>query len=148
MFCLFYFIQLINELMKFRLIYLFIYCYLLGIHEISSYQFYITLISASIAAFFSSLISQPGDTLLTIVNKSTRMDAVTADNIRTDLQSDTKPKVNVLALMKKSVNELGFKGLFVGTQARLYHVSTILIVQLVVYDYIKQLVGLAATGSH
>ena len=37
---------------------------------------------------------------------------------------------------------------FRGTQARIVHVGTIITSQLVVYDIVKQLLGLPATGSH
>jgi solute carrier family 25 phosphate transporter 3 len=42
----------------------------------------------------------------------------------------------------------GVPGFFTGTGARIIHVSTIITSQLVIYDIVKQLLGLPATGSH
>jgi solute carrier family 25 phosphate transporter 3 len=39
-------------------------------------------------------------------------------------------------------------GFFVGTGARLVHVVSIITSQLMVYDVVKQALGLPATGSH
>jgi solute carrier family 25 phosphate transporter 3 len=42
----------------------------------------------------------------------------------------------------------GLAEFFVGIQARFVHVGGIITTQLVVYDIVKQLLGLPATGSH
>ncbi|KAL3940861.1 MAG: hypothetical protein SGARI_000813 [Bacillariaceae sp.] len=42
----------------------------------------------------------------------------------------------------------GVPQFFVGTKARIVHVGMIITSQLVVYDIVKQLLGLPATGSH
>jgi solute carrier family 25 (mitochondrial phosphate transporter), member 3 len=44
--------------------------------------------------------------------------------------------------------EGGFPKFFTGTQARILHVGLIITSQLVIYDIVKQLLGLPATGSH
>ena len=44
--------------------------------------------------------------------------------------------------MKDRIDEVGFKGLFIGTKARLLQVGVIVVVQLVLYDFIKQLCGI------
>ena len=41
----------------------------------------------------------------------------------------------------------GFAGLFVGFRTRLLHVGLIVTIQLLVYDSVKRLLGIAATGS-
>mmetsp|Transcript_32462 Transcript_32462/g.36125 ORF Transcript_32462/g.36125 Transcript_32462/m.36125 type:complete len:82 (+) Transcript_32462:311-556(+) len=42
----------------------------------------------------------------------------------------------------------GISEFFRGTKARIVHVGVIITSQLVVYDFVKQLLGLPATGSH
>ena len=48
--------------------------------------------------------------------------------------------------MRKLVAEGGMPALFRGLRARLLHVISIIWVQLVVYDKVKQVLGLPATG--
>ena len=50
--------------------------------------------------------------------------------------------------MQEAYKEIGFKGLFKGTKARLLHVGVIVVSQLLVYDIIKASLGLQVTGSH
>lgn len=102
----------------------------LSVENPEDYRFVVTIVSALFAAFFASLASQPGDTLLSVINKKSRLSPA----------GSALSSANPLVLMK----ELGLGGLFVGTQARLVHVSIIVVVQLVVYDYVKALFGLAA----
>ncbi|EKU20742.1 mitochondrial phosphate carrier protein [Nannochloropsis gaditana CCMP526] len=54
----------------------------------------------------------------------------------------------VVETMREAVQELGLRGLYKGTRARLLHVGMIVTIQLVIYDFVKQLVGLPATGAH
>lgn len=42
----------------------------------------------------------------------------------------------------------GLANFFTGTGARIVHVGMIITSQLVIYDIVKQLLGLPATGSH
>ena len=62
-----------------------------------------------------------------------------------------KKRSSVMEIMRENIIELGPKGLFTGTKARLAHVVTIVVIQLLVYDYIKQLCGIGITigaGGH
>ena len=43
--------------------------------------------------------------------------------------------------------EMGIKGFFRGMEARFVHVGLIVTVQLLIYDIIKRVVGIVATGS-
>jgi solute carrier family 25 phosphate transporter 3 len=52
------------------------------------------------------------------------------------------------SVIKKIWGRGGVSQFFIGTQARLVHVGGIITQQLVVYDIVKQLLGLPATGSH
>jgi len=84
---------------------------------------------------------------------------------------------SALEVMYSGIKELGIKGLFlgkfslllsriilshyfecclpctplvyfVGTKARLLHVGVIVVIQLLTYDYVKQLCGIPVTGLH
>ena len=160
----------------------------------SKYKYAISAFSALIAAVFSSLASQPGDTLLSAVNASSKKKIMKGINVvdknsniasynninkndkinnnfnNIGVQLETKPKLltkieiktetnnnenktdveldNPLVIMKQTIDELGFKGLFKGTKARLLHVSFYVVVQFLVYDFVKQSVGLPVTGVH
>ena len=85
--------------------------------------------SAFLASILSCLFSQPGDMVLTAtINDAehTSFFGVIAGIYRTH----------------------GLGGFYLGTQARLAHVATIITSQLVIYDIVKLALGLPATGSH
>eukprot|EP00934_Nitzschia_sp_Nitz4_P004271 Nitzschia sp. Nitz4//scaffold23_size168460//66083//67379//NITZ4_002215-RA/size168460-processed-gene-0.255-mRNA-1//-1//CDS//3329543623//4261//frame0 len=90
------------------------------------------LVSVS-AAFCASLaacmLSQPGDMILTETYKG----------------SEPKSFGSVLATIYQRG---GLPEFFRGTGARIVHVGMIITSQLVIYDIVKQLLGLPATGSH
>ena len=90
--------------------------------------FTVPLISAAIASVMSCISSQPGDMVLSVVNAH-EGDRRPMDMLRDIVQSDR-----------------GIGGLFVGFKTRLLHVGVIVTIQLLVYDYVKRLVGIAATG--
>jgi solute carrier family 25 phosphate transporter 3 len=89
----------------------------------------VPLVSAFLASILSCISSQPGDTLLSLVNAH-----------------EGKKNANDF-LLEISKSKRGLRGLFVGTNARFLHVGIIVTVQLLIYDCIKRLVGIAATGS-
>lgn len=100
-----------------------------GIAVTAATSFSVPLISAAIASILATIASQPGDLLLSLVNAH-------EGEIRTrDVWQ------NVLR------SERGVRGLFVGFKTRLLHVGIIVTLQLLVYDYVKRLCGIAATGS-
>mmetsp|Transcript_23602 Transcript_23602/g.33867 ORF Transcript_23602/g.33867 Transcript_23602/m.33867 type:complete len:341 (+) Transcript_23602:56-1078(+) len=86
------------------------------------------------AAFFASILacifSQPGDMILTETYK----------------EKTTKPLWGIVKDIYE--NKGGVSGFFTGTSARILHVGLIITSQLVIYDIVKQLLGLPATGSH
>ena len=57
-------------------------------------------------------------------------------------------KTNAWKTMNQTINEKGFFGLFQGMWARFIHVSSIVTIQLIIYDYVKQMLGLPLTGAH
>lgn len=89
----------------------------------------IPLVCAFITSVLSTISSQPGDMLLSLVNahEGTKR---TNDFMRDILKGDW-----------------GIKGFFVGVKSRFLHVGIIVTTQLILYDFIKRLVGVAATGS-
>ena len=100
-----------------------------GVASIShGMKFAIPLVSAAIASILSSLTSQPGDTILSLACAHDG-DYRTRDISRNILRSDR-----------------GIAGFFVGMKTRLLHVGIIVTIQLLIYDYVKRLVGIAATG--
>mmetsp|Transcript_12382 Transcript_12382/g.17015 ORF Transcript_12382/g.17015 Transcript_12382/m.17015 type:complete len:515 (+) Transcript_12382:48-1592(+) len=136
--------------------------------EAVQFQFVITLFTALVAAFFSTIVSQPGDTLFTALTKSksnskpiyeSKSTSIASELIPTIIDSnefDSNINVNtsktvdlkLWEVLQSIVDKDGLAGLFVGMQARLLHVSFFVSVQLVVYDYVKQLCGIPATGLH
>jgi len=118
----------------------------------NDWKFTVTVASSIIAAVLSSLASQPGDTLLSVVNKKARLKATGGDDDDDDVTSNGNGIGNgfssTVAVMKDSITELGVAGLFTGTKARLIHVTVMVVIQLFVYDFVKTLFGIPTTGYH
>lgn len=111
------------------------------------------LLSAVLAGVMASLASQPGDTLLSVRNKSKDDDvdddkalSSTTTDEKTIIDSDTgiavvspprKGKETVL----DAAARLGPFGLMTGWRARILHVTSIVVVQLLVYDYMKSILA-------
>jgi solute carrier family 25 phosphate transporter 3 len=92
-------------------------------------KWFVSVTSAFIASLFACIFSQPGDMILTETYKG---------------QSG-----NGFIQVIKDIYKLGgISAFFTGTGARIIHVSSIITSQLVIYDIVKQLLGLPATGSH
>jgi solute carrier family 25 phosphate transporter 3 len=87
----------------------------------------IPLVSAMIASILSCISSQPGDMLLSVV-------------------SAHEGEKKVADFYKDIIHEGGVRGLFVGIQERFVHVGLIVTVQLFIYDFVKRLCGISATG--
>jgi solute carrier family 25 phosphate transporter 3 len=96
----------------------------------SSVKLEVEIGAAFLASILSCISSQPGDVILTDTYK-----------LKTLERSDFKQVVTDI------YNEQGFGGYFVGLSARFLQVGTIITSQLVLYDIVKQLLGLPATGS-
>ncbi|KAL3771706.1 hypothetical protein ACHAWO_008348 [Cyclotella atomus] len=88
----------------------------------------IPLLSALAAAVLSCISSHPGDMLLSLVN------AHEGSKRTRDFAKDIMNGKD------------GIKGFFVGIKPRFVHVLMIVTVQLMIYDFVKRLVGIAATG--
>jgi solute carrier family 25 phosphate transporter 3 len=87
----------------------------------------IPLLSAMIASVLSTISSQPGDMLLSVMNAHEGK-LTTRDHIKSIMKED------------------GIRGFFVGIRERFVHVGMIVTVQLLLYDFVKRLVGINATG--
>lgn len=113
-------------------------------------KFCITTTSAFLASILACLSSQPGDVLLTkLYQQQQERHTVTPNSSTTTTMTKTTAKcASCNSMWKEVYREEGLGGLFLtGLSARLAHVGTIVTMQLLVYDYLKQLLGLPATVS-
>jgi len=90
-------------------------------------KFFIPLLSAMIASVLSCISSQPGDMLLSVVNAH-------------------EGNMNSVQYATQIMKQDGIPGFFVGMRERFVHVGMIVTTQLLIYDFVKRLVGIAATG--
>ena len=90
----------------------------------------VSVSAAFLASIFACIFSQPGDMILTET-----YGANGAGRSFTDIVNE---------IYKRG----GAPAFFTGTGARILHVGMIITSQLVIYDIVKQLLGLPATGSH
>ncbi|KAL1520242.1 hypothetical protein AB1Y20_023712 [Prymnesium parvum] len=103
-----------------------------GVSELQRHKLtaLVPLIAALPAAVLACVLSHPGDMLLT----------------RYYRDQEAGRTRSVLHTLRSVYREGGVRALFLGIQARLLHVIGILWVQLVVYDQLKQWLGLPPTG--
>lgn len=85
--------------------------------------------AALLASVLACVMSHPGDVVLTQTYKSSGSESTFRDIVSTIYQ------------------EKGLQGFLTGLTARFLHVGTIITSQLVLYDTVKQLLGLPATGA-
>lgn len=95
----------------------------------SDVKWIVSVLSAFVASIFACIFSQPGDMILTDTYKS-------------------KSGESFFGVIRGIYQKGGIGGFFTGTGARIIHVSSIITSQLVIYDIVKQALGLPATGSH
>jgi len=100
-----------------------------GSINVDDLKWVVSVISAFVASLFACISSQPGDMILTETYKGASQNGF-------------------FGVVGNIYNKGGFGGFFTGTGARIIHVSTIITSQLVIYDIVKQMLGLPATGSH
>lgn len=92
----------------------------------------ISIAAAFLSSIMACIFSQPGDMILTATYKST----------------PGTPKSSFGGIVSKIYKQHGLGGFYLGLQARLAHVASIITAQLVLYDLIKAALGLPVTGSH
>ncbi len=100
----------------------------------------VSLLSAACASVAACLFSQPGDMILTETYNSGKHSG--------KKKSKSTAPGNFGTVVSEIYGKGGVPEFFRGTQARLVHVGVIITSQLMVYDLVKQLLGLPATGSH
>jgi len=116
----------------------------------------VSLLSAFCASIVACLCSQPGDMVLTeTYNKGSSSGAKSKSKSskRTNAKASSSSSSSTTpGSFGKVVGEIYARGgvpeFYRGTPARLVHVGMIITSQLVIYDMVKQFLGLPATGSH
>ena len=119
------------------------------------WDFAAQLSSATLAAVFSSLASQPGDSLLSEVNRASAGgsgDGAAADGADGDAAAAAPPGKAAAAAEEEegllaTAARLGPEGLFRGTSARLLQMIVIVVVQLLANDAIRSACGLGPMGQ-
>jgi solute carrier family 25 phosphate transporter 3 len=110
----------------------------------------VSLLSAVCASIAACLCSQPGDMILTETyntgNNNNKKSKSRSNSKSKTSSSSTPGKFGVV--VRGIYERGGVPEFYRGTQARLVHVGLIITSQLMVYDLVKQLLGLPATGSH
>lgn len=91
-------------------------------------KFEVSLGAAALASGIACVMSHPGDVILTQAYKGSS-------------------NRSFAGIMSSIYEDKGLEGFLSGIAARFIHVGTIITSQLVLYDIIKQLLGLPATGS-
>lgn len=93
----------------------------------------ISMGAASLSSLMACLLSQPGDMILTATHN----------------HSGNETSIATFgSIVRKIYYERGYGGFYLGLQARLAHVASIITFQLVLYDIIKLALGLPVTGAH
>jgi solute carrier family 25 (mitochondrial phosphate transporter), member 3 len=114
----------------------------------------ISLSSAFLASVVACLLSQPGDMILTATYQrgggAHRRTTSNSEHQKSDMQlkqGGTTSK-SLVTIIRDIYRNHGLGGFYIGTQARLLHVVSIITFQLVMYDIIKMALGLPVTGAH
>lgn len=103
----------------------------------SQIKWVVSVASAFLASLVACIFSQPGDMILTETFRKPKVGIVNDANRR-----------KFSSVVKRLYEDGGIPNFFTGTGARMVHVSSIITSQLVIYDIVKQMLGLPATGSH
>lgn len=97
----------------------------------SDVKFEVAVLAALLASILSCLASHPGDVVLTDTFKNQSND-----------------NAGFIGIVSNIYQKQGIAGFFTGITARFVHVGAIITSQLVLYDIVKQMLGLPATGTH
>ena len=101
-----------------------------GVVQTAASMIAIPLLSATLSSVLSTITSQPGDMVLSLVNAH---------------KGDRKASDIFTSIIRSPP---GFRGFFVGFKTRLLHVGVTVTIQLMVYDFVKRLCGIGATGTY
>lgn len=103
----------------------------------STMSWMISFSAAFITSILSCLASQPGDMIMTTICQQRNS---------CNGEQEKKGDVGAIAAIAAIYGKHGIPGFFIGTKARLFHIVTIVTTQLIIYDIIKQAMGLTPTG--
>jgi solute carrier family 25 phosphate transporter 3 len=108
----------------------------------------VSVMAAFMASIIACIFSQPGDMLLTETYRPRESkDKVKTKKGKQQVTDDGSDR-SFGAVSQRIYQKGGMSGFFTGTGARIVHVGMIITSQLVIYDVVKQMLGLPATGSH
>jgi solute carrier family 25 (mitochondrial phosphate transporter), member 3 len=116
----------------------------------------VSISAAFMASIVACIFSQPGDMILTETYKKGKHSVSSSNMSRRIATKRGTATVAASAKQERSFTDVirtiyaknGLATFFTGTGARIVHVGLIITSQLVIYDVVKQLLGLPATGSH
>ncbi len=123
-------------------------------------KWFVSITSAFLASLVACILSQPGDMIVTETYKDAESHvgvqaktfiakaAVAAKTKNLALATPSQPAKSFASVVTTMYVYGGPSEFFRGTGARLVHVGLIITSQLVIYDLVKQMLGLPATGSH
>lgn len=103
----------------------------------------ISFASSVCASILACISSQPGDMILTATYKGGH-----GHGHGSAVSVSENDSTNFFDIIAKIYKERGLGGFYVGIQARLAHVVSIITSQLMLYDVVKVALGLPVTGSH
>ena len=104
---------------------------LLGEERLDDLGWLVSICSAFCTSFIACICSQPGDMILTATYKASK-----------------GQNKDIASVSQRIYDQRGVGGFFLGLQARMAHVAFIITSQLTVYDMLKVILGLPATGAH
>lgn len=108
----------------------------------------VSVLAAFMASIIACIFSQPGDMILTETYKKPMVTVPVSGKGRGISKTVTTDRSSIIDVMRTIYGRGGLSSFFTGTGARIVHVGLIITSQLVIYDIVKQLLGLPATGSH
>ncbi|GKY91950.1 hypothetical protein MPSEU_000166600 [Mayamaea pseudoterrestris] len=114
----------------------------------STVKWAVSVIAAFCASIVACIFSQPGDMILTETYRPQKAAVTSSRRGRVGTPVPKPPQSTFSQIVGNLYKEGGVSQFFTGTQARIVHVGLIITSQLVIYDIVKQLLGLPATGSH
>lgn len=113
----------------------------------------VSVLAAMVASVMACLMSQPGDVILTETYEGGGHGHGGGGSAKSLGAAANRESIEVKAKGLREVSSAIYSrgqlfGFFTGLQARFVHVGLIITSQLVIYDLVKQLLGLPASGSH
>lgn len=127
-----------------------LYAFLSGMDE-AKLKWFVSVTAAFMASLVACIFSQPGDMILTETYRPQKKAKKAMNKVEKKgkkASTNSADDLAIRAVVQKIYQRGGVNAFFTGTQARILHVGMIITSQLVIYDIVKQMLGLPATGSH